>query len=121
MNNKLLTEIRTRICWLNGPELNEIIRMVRDQRKIVNRKATGDLWNDKPVSFKHKGHQFFGRIIKVNRKNSKVLAIREDQVGRDDSYTPVRPSEWTVPNTMLEHAPEFNDFDSAGVQLVKTP
>ena len=114
--------IRNYIKLCDGTELNEIIHMIRDQRKVVSREARGNLWNNQPVSFKdNKGHQFFGRIIKVNRKNSKVLAIRKDQVGRDDSYTPVRPSEWTVPNTMLEHAPEFNDFDSAGVQLVKTP
>ena len=122
MTTNALIEIRAHIRRMTGPELNEIIHMIRDQRKVVSREARGNLWNNQPVSFKdNKGHQFFGRIIKVNRKNSKVLAIREDQVGRDDSYTPVRPSEWTVPNTMLEHAPEFNDFDSAGVQLVKTP
>ena len=114
--------IRNYIKLCDGPELNEVIGMIRARRKVLSREARGNLWSNQPVSFHgNKGHQFFGRIIKVNRKNSKVLAIREDHMGRDDSYTPVRPSEWTVPNTMLEHAPEFNEFDSAGVQLVKTP
>jgi hypothetical protein len=116
MNNILLTEIRGHIRQMTGAEMNEIIGMIRDRRKVVSREAQRNLWGNQPVSFNNKGHQFFGRIIKVNRKNCRVLAIREDQVGRDDSYTPVRPSEWTVPNTMLEHAPEFSEFDSAGVR-----
>ena len=121
MTTNTLVEIRGHIKRMTGSELNEIIHMIRDRRKIVSREAGGKLWGNEPVTFKdNKGHQYFGRIIKVNRKNSKVLAIREDRMGRDDSYTPVRPSEWTVPNTMLEHAPDFNDFDSAGVQRVKT-
>ena len=108
--------IRNYIKLCDGTELNEVIGMVRARRKVLSREARGNLWNNQPVSFKdNKGHQLVGRIIKVNRKNSKVLAIREDHMGRDDSYTPVRPSEWTVPNTMLEHAPEFTDL------LVKTP
>ena len=121
MTTNALIEIRAHIRRMTGSDLNEIIHMIRDRRKEVSREAGGKLWGNEPVTFKdNKGRQYFGRIIKGNRKNSKVLAIREGRMGRDDSYTPVRPSEWTVPNTMLEHAPEFNDFDSAGVQLVKT-
>jgi len=123
MTTNALIEIRAHIRRMTGSDLNEIIHMIRDRRKEVSREAGRKLWGNQPVTFKdNKGRQYFGRIIKVNRKNSRVLAIREDQVGRDESYTPVarRPREWTVPNTMLEHAPDFNDFDSAGVQRVKT-
>ena len=103
MNNSLLREIRQRVDQLNGTELNEIVYMVNDQRRILAKQAAGNLWTDKPVSFDNDGYKFFGRIVKVNRKNSKVKALREDKMGNG-----LRGSEWTVPNTMLSYAPTFN-------------
>ncbi len=103
MNNSLLGEIRTRINRLDGYELNEIVHMVNDQRRILAKRAAGDLWINKPVSFDHKGYRFFGKVIKVNRKNSKVKALREDKMENGTFAT-----EWTVPNTILSHAPTFN-------------
>ena len=103
MNNSLLGEIRTRINRLDGHELNEIVHMVNDQRRILEKRAAGDLWINKPVSFDHEGYRFFGKVIKVNRKNSKVKALREDKMENGTFAT-----EWTVPNTILSHAPTFN-------------
>ena len=103
MNNSLLGEIRTRINRLDGHELNEIVHMVNDQRRILAKRAAGDLWINKPVSFDHEGYRFFGKVIKVNRKNSKVKALREDKMENGTFAT-----EWTVPNTILSHAPTFN-------------
>ena len=103
MNNSLLGEIRTRINRLDGYELNEIVHMVNDQRRILAKRAAGDLWINKPVSFDHEGYRFFGRVTKVNRKNSKVKALREDKMENGTFAT-----EWTVPNTILSHAPTFN-------------
>ena len=105
MNTSLIGEIRTRINRLDGHELNEIVYMVNDQRRILAKQAAGDLWINKPVSFDNEGYRFFGRVVKVNRKNSKVKALREDNIG-NEGYNPV--TEWTVPNTMLSHAPTFN-------------
>ena len=54
MNNSLLGEIRGRINRLDtGDELNEIVYMVNDHRRILAKQAAGDLWTDKPVSFDH--------------------------------------------------------------------
>ena len=104
MNNSLIGEIRGRINQLNnGDELNEIVYMVNDHRRILAKQAAGDLWTDKPVSFDHEGFRFFGRVAKVNRKNSKIMALREDKMENG-----VVATEWTVPNTMLTHAPTFN-------------
>ena len=103
MNTSLLGEIRTRIDRLDGHELNEIVHMVNDQRRILAKRAAGDLWINKPVSFDHEGYRFFGKVIKVNRKNSKVKALREDKMENGTFAT-----EWTVPNTILSHAPTFN-------------
>ena len=103
MNDSLLGEIRGRIGRLDNYELNEIVHMVNDQRAVLTSQARGDLWVDKPVSFDSDGYRFFGRVRKVNRKNSNVDAIREDNV---DNGT--RPRPWTVPNSMLSHAPTFN-------------
>ena len=103
MNTSLLGESRTRIDRLDGHELNEIVHMVNDQRRILAKRAAGDLWIDKPVSFDHEGYRFFGKVIKVNRKNSKVKALREDKMENGTFAT-----EWTVPNTILSHAPTFN-------------
>ncbi len=103
MNDSLLGEIRGRISRLDGTELNEIVYMVNNHRKVLSNQARGDLWTDKPVSFDDRGYRYFGRVTKVNRKNSKVNAIREDNV---DNGT--RPRQWTVPNSMLSHAPTFN-------------
>ena len=104
MNNSLLGEIRTRINRLDGHELNEIVYMVNDQRRILAKQAAGDLWVNKPVSFDNDGYRFFGRVTKVNRKNTKVDAIREDRI--DNGYSVPKP--WNVPNGMLSHAPTFN-------------
>jgi len=103
MNNSLLTEIRTRINRTNGTELNEIVQMINDHRRVLSSQARGDLWVGKPVSFDDRGYRHFGRVVKVNRKNTKVSAIREDKLENG-----TRPSVWTVPNTMLDHAPTFN-------------
>ena len=103
MNKSILREIQNRISRLNGTQLNEIVHMVNDHRKVLSSQARGDLWVGKPVSFDDRGYRHFGRVVKVNRKNSKVNAIREDRL---DNGT--RPSVWTVPNTMLDHAPTFN-------------
>ena len=103
MNKSLLNEIRTRINRTNGTELNEIVQMVNDRRDGLTLHARGDLWVGKPVSFDNDGYRFFGRVVKVNRKNTKVSAIREDKLENG-----TRPSVWTVPNTMLDHAPTFN-------------
>ena len=104
MNNSLLGEIRTRISRLDNAELNQLVYMVNDRRDTLTSQARGDLWTDKPVSFDNDGYRFFGRVTKVNRKNSKVDAIREDRVDRGSSASSV----WTVPNGMLSHAPTFN-------------
>ena len=103
MNNSLLGEIRQRVEQLNGTELNEIVYMVNDQRRVVAKQAASNLWVDKAVSFDNEGYRFFGRVIKVNRKNSKVKALREDKMENGTVAT-----EWTVPNSMLDHAPTFN-------------
>jgi hypothetical protein len=103
MNNSLLTEIRTRMSRTNGTELNEIVQMINDHRRVLSSQARGDLWVGKPVSFDDRGYRHFGRVVKVNRKNTKVSAIREDKLENG-----TRPSVWTVPNTMLDHAPTFN-------------
>ena len=104
MNNSLLGEIRTRIARLDNAELNEIVYMVKDQRKVIEAQARGNLWVDKPVSFDSDGYKFYGRVTKVNRKNTKVDAIREDRI--DNGYSVPKP--WSVPNGMLSHAPTFN-------------
>ena len=104
MNNSLLGEIRTRIARLDNAELNEIVYMVKDQRKVIEAQARGNLWVDKPVSFDSDGYKFYGRVTKVNRKNTKVDAIREDRI--DNGYSVPKP--WNVPNGMLSHAPTFN-------------
>ena len=106
MNDYLLGEIRDCINQLDGTELNEIVHMVNDQRRILAKQAAGDLWKDKPVSFDHEGYRFFGRVTKVNRKNSKIKAIREDKI--HPTAVNLSVTEWTVPNTMLSHAPTFN-------------
>ena len=106
MNNSLLGEIRTRVERLNGHELNEIVHMVNDHRRVLAKQAAGDLWKDKPVSFDHEGYRFFGRVTKVNRKNSKIKAIREDKI--HPTAVNLSVTEWTVPTTMLSHAPTFN-------------
>ena len=104
MNNSLLSEIRTRIGRLDNAELNQLVYMVNDRRDVLTSQARGDLWVDKPVTFDNDGYRFFGRVTKVNRKNTKVDAIREDHVGNAGiSYR-----QWTVPNGMLSHAPTFN-------------
>ena len=103
MNDYLLGEIRNCITQLDGTELNEIVYMVNDHRKVLSNQARGDLWTDKPVSFDDRGYRFFGRVVKVNRKNSKVKALREDKMENGTFAT-----EWTVPNSMLSHAPTFN-------------
>ena len=103
MNNSLLGEIRTRVERLDGHELNEIVHMVNDHRRVLAKRAAGDLWINKPVSFDHEGYRFFGKVIKVNRKNSKVKALREDKMENGTFAT-----EWTVPTTILSHAPTFN-------------
>ena len=103
MNNILLTEIRTRINRTNGTELNEIVQMILDRRDGLTLQARSSLWVGKSVSFDNDGYRFFGRVVKVNRKNTKVSAIREDKLENG-----TRPAVWTVPNTMLDHAPTFN-------------
>ena len=103
MNNSLLSEIRQRVEQLDGTELNEIVYMVNDQRRVVAKQAASNLWVDKAVSFDNEGYRFFGRVVKVNRKNSKVKALREDKMENGTVAT-----EWTVPNSMLDHAPTFN-------------
>ena len=104
MNNSLLSEIRTRIGRLDNAELNQLVYMVNDRRDVLTSQARGNLWVDKPVSFANDGYRFFGRVTKVNRKKTKVDAIREDHVGNAGiSYR-----QWTVPNGMLSHAPTFN-------------
>ena len=103
MNNSLLGEIRQRVEQLNGTELNEIVYMVNDHRRVIAKQAASNLWVDKAVSFDNEGYRFFGRVVKVNRKNTKVKALREDNLD-NGTY----PTEWTVPNTMLSHAPTFN-------------
>ena len=104
MNNSLLGEIRTRIARLDNAELNQLVYMVNDRRDVLTSQARGNLWVDKPVSFDNDGYRFFGRVTKVNRKNTKVDAIREDHVGTAGiSYRP-----WKIPNGMLSHAPTFN-------------
>jgi hypothetical protein len=103
MNNSLLTEIRTRINRLDNTELNQLVQMVNDRRDGLTLQARGDLWVGKPVSFDDRGYRHFGRVVKVNRKNSKVKALREDKMENGS-----RPTEWTVPNSMLSHAPTFN-------------
>ena len=104
MNNSLLGEIRTRIARLDNAELNQLVYMVNDRRDVLTSQARGNLWVDKPVSFDSDGYKFYGRVTKVNRKNTKVDAIREDHVGNAGiSYR-----QWTVPNGMLSHAPTFN-------------
>ena len=103
MNNSLLSEIRQRVEQLDGTELNEIVYMVNDQRRVVAKQAASNLWVDKAVSFDNEGYRFFGKVIKVNRKNSKVKALREDKMENGTIAT-----EWTVPNSMLTHAPTFN-------------
>ena len=103
MNNSLLTEIRTRINRTNGTELNEIVQMILDRRDGLTLQARSSLWVGQSVSFDHDGYRFFGRVVKVNRENTKVSAIREDKLENG-----TRPSVWTVPNTMLDHAPTFN-------------
>jgi len=109
MNDSLLGEIRTRISRLNGTELNEIIYMVNDHRKVLGKQAAGNLWVGKPVSFDDRGYRHFGRVEKVNRRNSKVKAIREDKLGANPRHERWENlTEWTVPNTMLSHAPTFN-------------
>ena len=103
MNNSLLTEIRTRINRTNGTELNEIVQMINARRDGLTLQARSSLWVGKSVSFDNDGYRFFGRVVKVNRKNTKVSAIREDKLENG-----TRPAVWTVPNTMLDHAPTFN-------------
>ena len=103
MNNSLLSEIRQRVEQLDGTELNEIVYMVYDHRRVIAKQAASNLWVDKAVSFDNEGYRFFGRVIKVNRKNSKVKALREDKMENGTIAT-----EWTVPNSMLTHAPTFN-------------
>ena len=104
MNKSLLNEIRGCINQLDNTELNQLVYMVNDRRDVLTSQARGDLWVDKPVSFDNDGYRFFGRVTKVNRKNSKVTAIREDRMDRGSSSTRL----WTVPNGMLSHAPTFN-------------
>ena len=104
MNKSLLNEIRGCINQLDNIELNQLVYMVNDRRDTLTSQARGDLWVDKPVSFDNDGYRFFGRVTKVNRKNSKVTAIREDRMDRGSSSTRL----WTVPNGMLSHAPTFN-------------
>ena len=104
MNKSLLNEIRGCINQLDNTELNQLVQMVNDRRDTLTSQARGDLWVDKPVSFDNDGYRFFGRVTKVNRKNSKVTAIREDRMDRGSSSTRL----WTVPNGMLSHAPTFN-------------
>ena len=104
MNNSLLSEIRTRIGRLDNAELNQLVYMVNDRRDVLTSQARGDLWVDKPVTFDNDGYRFFGRVTKVNRKNTKVDAIREDRI--DNGYSVPKP--WSVPNGMLSHAPTFN-------------
>ena len=103
MNNSLLTEIRTRINRTNGTELNEIVQMINARRDGLTLQARSSLWVGKSVSFDNDGYRFFGRVVKVNRKNTKVSAIREYKLENG-----TRPRVWTVPNTMLDHAPTFN-------------
>ena len=104
MNKSLLNEIRGCINQLDNTELNKLVYMVNDRRDTLTSQARGDLWVDKPVSFDNDGYRFFGRVTKVNRKNSKVTAIREDRMDRGSSSTRLL----TVPNGMLSHAPTFN-------------
>ena len=104
MNKSLLNEIRGCINQLDNTELNQLVYIVNDRRDTLTSQARGDLWVDKPVSFDNDGYRFFGRVTKVNRKNSKVTAIREDRMDRGSSSTRL----WTVPNGMLSHAPTFN-------------
>ena len=103
MNDSLLNEIQGCIDQLDNAELNNIVHMVNDRRDVLTSQARGNLWVDKPVSFDSDGYRFFGRVRKVNRKNSKVDAIREDNM---DNGSASRL--WTVPNSMLSHAPTFN-------------
>ena len=103
-NDYLLGEIRDCIKQLDNSELNQLVHIINDHRDVLTSQARGDLWVDKPVSFDNDGYRFFGRVTKVNRKNSKVTAIREDRMDRGSSASRL----WTVPNGMLSHAPTFN-------------
>ena len=98
MNDYLLGEIQGCIDQLDNSELNQLVHIINDHRDVLTSQARGDLWVDKPVSFDNDGYRFFGRVTKVNRKNTKVDAIREDRI--DNGYS--------VPNGMLSHAPTFN-------------
>ena len=104
MNKSLLNEIRGCINQLDNSELNQLVYMVNDRRDVLTSQARGDLWVGKPISFDNDGYRFFGRVTKVNRKNTKVEAIREDRI--DNGYSVPKP--WNVPNGMLSHAPTFN-------------
>ena len=104
MNDYLLGEIQGCIDQLDNSELNQLVGMVNDRRDVLTSQARGNLWVDKPVSFDNDGYRFYGRVTKVNRKNSKVTAIREDRMDRGSSASRL----WTVPNGMLSHAPTFN-------------
>ena len=104
MNDSLLSEIRGCINQLDNSELNQLVYMVNDRRDVLTSQARGDLWVGKPISFDNDGYRFFGRVTKVNRKNTKVEAIREDRI--DNGYSVPKP--WNVPNGMLSHAPTFN-------------
>jgi hypothetical protein len=104
MNDSLLNEIQGCINQLDNAELNNIVHMVNDRRDVLTSQARGNLWVDKPVSFDNDGYKFYGRVTKVNRKNTKVDAIREDRI--DNGYSV--PNIWSVPNGMLSHAPTFN-------------
>ena len=106
MNDSLLSEIRGCINQLDNSELNQLVYMVNDRRDVLTSQARGDLWVGKPISFDNDGYRFFGRVTKVNRKNSKVKAIREDRINQHAVNLSV--TEWTVPNGMLSHAPTFN-------------
>ena len=104
MNNSVLNEIRDCIHQLDNTELNQLVHIINNHRDVLTSQARGDLWTDKPVSFDDRGYRFFGRVTKVNRKNSKVDAIREDKMDKGSSASTL----WTVPNSMLSHAPTFN-------------
>ena len=104
MNDSLLNEIQGCINQLDNAELNNIVHMVNDRRDVLTSQARGNLWVDKPVSFDNDGYKFYGRVTKVNRKNTKVDAIREDRI--DNGYSV--PNIWSVPNGLLSHAPTFN-------------
>ena len=104
MNDSLLGEIRDCIDQLDNSELNQLVYIINDRRDVLTAQARVELWVDKPVSFDNDGYRFFGRVIKVNRKNTKVDAIREDRI--DNGYSV--PNIWSVPNGLLSHAPTFN-------------